>query len=48
MLITVIISLCQYADIFFEIFHDIEETYTLKDFKKAKNEKYYFLNPEHF
>ena len=22
--------------------------YTLKDFKNAKNEKYYFLNPEHF
>ena len=22
--------------------------YTLKDFKNAKNEKYYFLHPEHF
>ena len=22
--------------------------YTLKDFKNAKNENYYFLNPEHF
>ena len=23
-------------------------SYTLKDFKNAKNENYYFLNPEHF
>ena len=22
--------------------------HTLKDFKNAKNENYYFLNPEHF
>ena len=32
-------------------FHPITafmKTYTLKDFKNAKNENYYYLNPEHF
>ena len=42
-----------YVSIVFDVFvicsiRDLFHVYTLKDFKNAKNENYYFLNPEQF
>ena len=42
-------SICKLVEhILIYIYYIDTMHYTLKDFKNAKNENYYFLHPEHF